>query len=83
MKVKNLAYSVEKLDGFLNDMQNVEKTGDYTYCYKNAVIAVEPLNEKKPSPFSFKRSLMKLSGNESDIEEFYYNFLINHMTVGG
>ncbi len=85
---KDLAYSSEQVRDFLAQMKDVFYIQENLYRYKNAEISLseEKLNHgnnRIVTKFALPRSYMNLSGNNEDINEFYKNFMINHMTMGG
>ncbi len=84
MKTKNLGYSLEQVQSFLEKMNEVKKIKDNLYLFHEAYIEISDLeNLDVNSSIPIKRSLMTLSGNSADIAKFEMDFLLNYMTMGG
>ncbi len=91
MIYKDFAYSKKQLHVFLLQAEQVIAWGNDEYSYKNACIFLEEqsqLTEIEEHMYTKKllpivRCAMYLFGDPCDIDAFYKDFLIQHMTMGG
>ncbi len=84
MVVKDLGFSDMQLKEFLMNMEGVKHVGMFEFNYMGKIhIMLKRKHQTNNDMFNIERCFMELSGDSNEIENFYYKFLINHVTMGG